>query len=402
MMEILLLLQKYNFKVGTMKQKMKKHIYNYFLANHREVLLRLLLLLTFVVLCIDVVGSYVNGYIAMSLFEGLLILLFVYLYVSIPTRVSLLVASRIVVGLLSGLIIVSLTLPGYNHEFVLFALSVVPVFIFCLLGHKEGAKWVIVTNVGVFLNLLNAYVGWFDMMFSTSILWEVSLAYMAVSYGHYVIEKTREYHEQSREQLLKEKTLLLKEVHHRAKNNLQTIMGLLESQSLRVQSPECRTVLSSQNHRLQSMSLLHEYLSFSDDFSTVAMHDYLHQIITLLGMGTKHEYVVDIDKFSLNMSVATNLALFVNEAVSNAIEHAYSADQRGKIVVSCKVSDQICHLLIEDFGGGFVDVRENSLGLILMEDLSQIFENGSYQVDTDTGVKITAKLNMKEKKYDLT
>ena len=385
-----------------MQNRLKKQLHYYFQISHREVLLRLLLLLTFVVLCIDVVGSYANGYVAMSLFEGLLILLFVYLYINIPTRVSLLVASRIVVGLLSGLIIVSLTLPGYNHEFVLFALSVVPVFIFFLLGHKEGAKWVIVTNVGIFLNLLNAYVGVFNTIFSASILWEVTLAYMAVSYGHYIIEKTRTYHEQGRERLLKERETLLKEVHHRAKNNIQTIMGLLESQSLRVKSPECKTVLSSQNHRLQSMSLLHEYLSFSDTYSSVGMQDYLQQIVRLLGLGTRHSYDIDIDDFELDMSVATNLALFVNEAVSNAIEHAYREDEEGTIVVSCKVKEHICDILIEDFGGGFVDVRENALGLILMEDLSQIFENGSFQVDTDTGVKITAKLNMKEKKYDLT
>ena len=358
--------------------------------------------ISIILLAVDGAGSYMAGYRAMSLLESLLVALFIYLYISIPTRVSFLNASRIVVGLLSGLIIVSLTLPGYNHEFVLFALSVVPAFIFFLLGHKEGARWVIITNIGVFLNLLNAHVGMFDTVFSASILWEITLAYMAISYWHYIIEKTREYHEQSRERLLKERETLLKEVHHRAKNNIQTIMGLLESQSLRVKNSECKTVLSSQNYRLQSMSLLHEYLSFSDSYSRVGMQDYLQQIVRLLGLGTRHSYDVDIDDFELDMSVATNLALFVNEAVSNAIEHAYGEDEEGTIVVSCKVKEHICDILIEDFGGGFVDVRENALGLILMEDLSQIFENGSFQVDTDTGVKITAKLNMKEKKYDLT
>jgi len=194
---------------------------------------------------------------------------------------------------------------------------------------------------------------------------------------------------------IEEKNILLKEVHHRAKNNLQTIMGLLESQAMRTKHVACKEILRSQRYRLQSMSLLHENLAHETSYEKVNMAEYLTQIVNNLQKITKHILLIKTDKFLLDMSKGISLGLLLNEAVSNAIEHAYDRDSIGKIKVNLQYLNNHCILSVEDYGKGFDGrVSYNSLGLVLMEDIVHFFPEGELMFDFESGTKMTAKFNI--------
>ena len=365
---------------------------NYFVSTQerlKSTLISLVILVAIGIMMFDVYGSILNSYFTMAIIESLLIVLLIFLYLLFPKYISLNKTIYIVLSFLTLFIVISLTIPGYNHEFALFALAIVPAYIFSLLGIKKGIQWSIVIIVMVALSTLNAYMSWISPVFTTELLLQVSIAYVILSFFHYIIEKERNQYELSLATALKEKEVLLKEVHHRAKNNLQTIMGLLESQAMRTEHSECKKLLTSQRTRLQSMSLLHENLAIESSYEKVNMRQYLNQIIHNIQKGTQHTLSVDIESFMLEMSEAVNVGLFVNEAVSNAIQHAYPKNESGVINVSLECHNEMCTLSIQDFGKGFNSSKtHNSLGLILMEDISSFLKNGSMMIDFDTGVKI--------------
>ena len=360
----------------------------------KSILLSILILVAIVIMVFDVYGSISNEYILMAVVESIMILLLIILHFLFPKYIPLEKTINIVLGFLTFFIIISLTMPGYNHEFVLFALAIVPAYIFSLLGLEKGTHWSIIIFLCLLLSSLNAYMLWIPPLFTFDLLLQVNVAYVALSVFHYMIEKERNRYEDELSSALKGKEVLLKEVHHRAKNNLQTIMGLLESQAMRTEHTVCKKLLTSQRSRLQSMSLLHENLAVESSYEKVNMRQYLSQIIHNIQKSTHHRIVIHIDSFTLEMAEAVNIGLFLNEAVSNAIEHAYSIDEKGKIEVSLKCIGKQCTLRVKDFGQGFTQKDgHNSLGLVLMEDISNFFTDGSMMIDFDEGIEVIAEFS---------
>jgi len=371
---------------------------NYFGSKKERLkgmILSLILVASILIMSIDVYGSLKSDFMPMVWLESLLIIICTFLYLFFPKFISLQKAIMVFVGLIISFILLSLTLPGYNQEFVFFALAVIPASIFFLLGLELGKKWSIVIVLFVFLSTLNAYVEWITPIFNADLLLQVSLAYIVITVFFYMLEKERISYEEQLTQTIKEKNILLKEIHHRAKNNLQTIMGLLESQAMRTEHKTCKKLLRSQRHRLQSMSLLHENLAHETSYEKVNMAKYLTQIVRNLQKTTRHILHIKIDKFQLDMSSGINLGLLLNEAVSNAIEHAYTKDSIGEIEVNLECVSKYCCLSVRDYGEGFNNrASYSSLGLVLMEDIIHFFPEGELLFDFENGTEVIAKFNL--------
>ena len=236
---------------------------------------------------------------------------------------------------------------------------------------------------------------WITPIFNTDLLLEVNIAYIIISYFYYTIEKERVSYEYQLSKTIKEKDVLLQEIHHRAKNNLQTIMGLLESQAMRAEDKACKKLLRSQRHRLQSMSLLHQNLAHETGYEKVNMSEYLTQIVNNLQKITDHVLDVKIENFRLDMSKAINLGLLLNEAISNAIEHAYPKDSIRKIEINLVRKANHCRLSVRDFGRGFdVGIGYNSLGLVLMEDIIHFFPEGELMFDFEHGTEVIVEFSL--------
>ena len=195
---------------------------------------------------------------------------------------------------------------------------------------------------------------------------------------------------------LEENQMLFKEVHHRTKNNMQVIMGLLESQSFKIDDHKYKKMFETHVDRLKAMSLMHKNLYTNHSYEEVNIQEYLEEIAKNLKTYTQHQIITDIDPIMVDMKIAMNLGLIFNEAVTNAIEHAFT-DEVGKIDISFKHVGQRCIFTIEDNGKGFDTTKTyKSLGMTLIKDLSSTLLNSNITILGEEGVMIKIYFNLEE------
>jgi PAS domain S-box-containing protein len=176
-------------------------------------------------------------------------------------------------------------------------------------------------------------------------------------------------------QSLKEKEVLLKEVHHRVKNNMQIISSILNLQSSYVSDTSILNLLRESQNRIKTMAYIHESLYQNKTFSSINFNDYLVQLINNI----VHSYSVSPDKIHLevncektilNLDTSIPLGLIINELVTNSIKHAFPASSRGKIAINLRTQNKFVFLTVKDNGVGMdpTITPENSgtLGLQLV------------------------------------
>ena len=190
---------------------------------------------------------------------------------------------------------------------------------------------------------------------------------------------------------LEEKEALLKEIHHRVKNNLQLISSMLNLQSARVSDPEVAALFADSRNRVRAMALVHENLYRAGNFARIPMSSHIQTLCAQLtrayevrGRGVKLE--TEIEDVHLDLNRAVSCGLIVNELVSNALKHAFPNDRDGTIAVEFKLlNDKGYVLTVRDDGiglpAGFDPGRCDSLGLQLVQDLSQQL-HGTMAVDS--------------------
>jgi two-component sensor histidine kinase len=184
----------------------------------------------------------------------------------------------------------------------------------------------------------------------------------------------------SLQHLVKEKDWLVKEIHHRVKNNFHTVMGLLGTQSAYLESQEAIQAISESQHRVQAMSLVHQKLYQSDNLSAINMADYIHELVDylkdIIAANQKIQFVLRIEPIELALSHCIPLGLVLNEAITNAIKYAFPDHRNGTITVSfTKVNHNQLQLTVSDNGVGlppnFGIHRATSMGMKLMAGLSE-------------------------------
>jgi len=185
-----------------------------------------------------------------------------------------------------------------------------------------------------------------------------------------------------REQLiasLREKEVLLKEVHHRVKNNMQIISSILYLQEISLQDPQLISVFRASQQRIKSMGIIHEQLYLSDNLARIDFQRYIEtlsrDLLDSYIVEASHIHVsFDIPTLSLSMETAVPCGLIVNELLTNAIKHAFSDGRQGEIKVEMKaIGNGDIELTVSDDGVGMSDEaeieNEDSLGLSLVREL---------------------------------
>ncbi|MFA9275197.1 MAG: sensor histidine kinase [Candidatus Aquirickettsiella gammari] len=199
----------------------------------------------------------------------------------------------------------------------------------------------------------------------------------------------RKQKEQRIQEALKEKDLLLGEIHHRVKNNLQVVHSLLSLQSSLIEDDAVKNMLMDSQNRIQSMALIHQTLYQSNNFARVDFGDFLEALIpTLVNSYSVSDKQIKLNIHAENVYLPINSAipcgLLINELITNAIKHAFTALNEGEISVSITVVDDArIHLIVSDNGKGIseelnLDTIE-TLGLRLVHLLSQQL-NGILQI----------------------
>jgi PAS domain S-box-containing protein len=178
---------------------------------------------------------------------------------------------------------------------------------------------------------------------------------------------------------LREKELLLKEIHHRVKNNLQITSSLLRLQAANIPDDAVRQLLRESQDRIRSMALVHEMLYRSQDLARVDFPQYVHELVPQLfrsyNPGGRIRYRVEIDEIVFGVDLAVPCGLIINELVANALKHAFPGDRRGEICVRMRLEPDRYRLSVEDDGIGFpagLDLSQTgTLGLQLVRTLAE-------------------------------
>ncbi|PWT96759.1 MAG: hypothetical protein C5B52_15040 [Bacteroidetes bacterium] len=201
---------------------------------------------------------------------------------------------------------------------------------------------------------------------------------------------------EEKNQLLEEKEWLVKEIHHRVKNNLQIVTSLLSTQSNYLENEEAIQAIAESRHRMQAMSLLHQKLYQSENASSVNMQMYIHDLAEYLRASFKSDKKVDfplhIDPIQLDIAQAIPVGLILNEAITNSFKYAFTEQSEGtlSIYMHSHQNNQIS-ILIKDNGKGlpenFDKENSNSMGMRLMNGLIKQI-NGQVSVMNKDGVEI--------------
>jgi two-component sensor histidine kinase len=194
--------------------------------------------------------------------------------------------------------------------------------------------------------------------------------------------------------LVTEKEWLLKEVHHRVKNNLHTVIGLLESQAANLQDDALKANEISK-HRIYAMSLIHQQLYKGEDVKTIDMSVYIPELLDYLGesFGTDRtiQFQYEIEPLQLDVAQAVPVGLIVNEAVTNAIKYAFPNRKAGIIRVSLQQLIEEIELIVADNGIGIdpriLNTASTSMGLKLMRGLTEDI-HGEIEITQDKGTRI--------------
>ncbi|SME91895.1 histidine kinase dimerization/phosphoacceptor domain -containing protein [Desulfovibrio gilichinskyi] len=178
---------------------------------------------------------------------------------------------------------------------------------------------------------------------------------------------------------LSEKEVMLKEIHHRVKNNLQVISSLLSLQSGYTEDVESRNMLRECQHRVRSMSMLHERLYRSEDLSRIDMKEYAQTLMNFLlrsySIDNNIHPAFDISDIHLGIDSAIPCGLIINELLSNSLRHAFPDKKQGNLFVSMSRKGNDINLTVSDDGIGlpenFKIGSTKTLGMTLVETLSQ-------------------------------
>ncbi len=193
---------------------------------------------------------------------------------------------------------------------------------------------------------------------------------------------------------LKEKDVLLKEVHHRVKNNMQIISSMLGLQSNYVNDQFVNNILLDSQNRIKSMALIHEKLYQSDNMASINISDYVSSLMLNLSssyssINERVSFKTNIENISLNLNTAIPLGLIINELITNSIKHAFPNDKKGEIFIELKgVNTNECELVIKDNGIGLpieFDINTTkTLGLQLVKVLVEQID-GRLEIINNSG-----------------
>ncbi len=181
------------------------------------------------------------------------------------------------------------------------------------------------------------------------------------------------------EKALKDREVLLQEIHHRVKNNLQIVSSLLNLQSRQAKDHDTSEAIRQATNRVKSMALLHQNLYQNENLQLVNAQEYIGQLIKNLVSAYQNntqfiEIEKNIDELHLDIDLMMPLGLILNEWLTNAFKYAFPDERKGKININCKKENKQLILQVVDNGVGFEKKNINSFGSSLVEMLAEKLE----------------------------
>ncbi len=196
---------------------------------------------------------------------------------------------------------------------------------------------------------------------------------------------------------INEKEVLLREIHHRVKNNMQIIISLLQLQASKSEDQEVFNLFQESQNRITSMALIHEKLYQTNDFFKLNINEYIRDIgehlFTVFNIDfNRISFQTDISDVKLSLDQAIPCGIILNELISNSLKHAFSMGQKGRIIISLKIGkNNEIELIVSDNGIGLSMemeyVKPKTLGLNLVKTLVEKQLKGKIDIDHEKGTQ---------------
>ncbi len=219
-------------------------------------------------------------------------------------------------------------------------------------------------------------------------------------------EEKRRLAEKQIEASLQEKEVLLREIHHRVKNNMQVISSLLSLQANAAKNQQVTNALMESQMRVQAMASIHETLYSADNISFIDFKTYVSKLVRTVfqsyGISSSHiELKMEAEDFRFGIKHASTVGLLINELVSNSLKHAFPEKRAGEIILRLKkISQGAIELVVGDNGVGIpkdLDWRQtDTLGFKLVAILAENQLDGNISLNRDDGTQFSIRFQPQE------
>jgi two-component sensor histidine kinase len=205
----------------------------------------------------------------------------------------------------------------------------------------------------------------------------------------------------TKSRLLKENKIILKEVHHRIKNNMNIISGLLEMQSNSIDSPVHVNVFNDAISRIESMRVLYDRLYITEDYGVISTRDYLQQLVEnvckIFSEMDSIKFELNIDNFDLDIKTLSSIGIIVNEMLTNALKYAFPEKEDGLIKISLhRIGSQVT-IIFSDNGIGIGDSKSRDqnqgFGLHLFQLLAEQI-GADFKIENENGTKFIIEFDL--------
>ena len=293
---------------------------------------------------------------------------------------------------------------------------------YTLLKHNRQAKFIMVGWLVFFTSALFMYLsslGVYDIFTSYPHYTEFTLIAEAIAFSYSLADKIKQLHkenlagkndfilyqeeETNRLSLivtektseltksLNEKKLLLRELNHRVKNSMQTIISFLRLQRYESKDEATQDLLKNLENKVFAINDLYALLHTSENVSIVNAHKYFSLLISTVRESFQQSHI-DI-RLNTDISISSDDAVYcgfiLNEAITNSYQHAFSHRDSGEISISLRKENDIFHFTIKDNGIGYTaPTKNNTLGMMIIDTLAKLQLNGSIHIDASNGVEI--------------
>lgn len=225
-----------------------------------------------------------------------------------------------------------------------------------------------------------------------------------IALGLLTLHDEIEFNKRKLEAANREMEILLKEIHHRVKNNLQIIVSLLRLQKKYVEDDTVRSVLADCNSRISSMSRIHERLYQSNDLASISYRDYLRDLIDemIAASGVDRDRIeidLKLPDFQIDMNLAVPLGLLINEILTNVFKHGMSGDAYNKVYIHVVHLNGAYTVRIGDNGPGYPDDlfknEQGSMGILLLHELTHQLDGSIEKIPSDEMSGVNYVINFK-------
>lgn len=225
----------------------------------------------------------------------------------------------------------------------------------------------------------------------------ISAFILGVSILLFVLYRVKSRSEATIAKSLEEKETLLKEIHHRVKNNLQVVSSLLSMQSRFIKDEQALGAVNEGQSRVESMALIHQKLYQENNLSGVNVREYIEELSEVLkqsySTNSEVDFEYDIDDLTIDVDTIIPIGLILNELICNSLKHAFPDDIEGTVSIKLKEQNDKLHLEVSDNGVGTKSPSsEKSFGLVLIESLALKLK-ATLQTNSESGTSTSLTIS---------